>query len=214
MLSINFRDIVSGGSCTFDPETNLPDSNCVFVPSLDDNDDIRSSYMAVPFLPSVDHFSMHTETAFHHDPYKPNKQNFMCDQRATWSVIMENIDFQGVNPMGETPPDTIFRILKPDEGRFALVLDRSGSMGDQDRMVRLKQSTTRWIKYDLDVGTYLAVTSFSSDFATNKRLTAVTDANRNEFVAAVESLVSNGGTCLGLGLMEGMDVRMGRFASI
>ena len=31
----------------------MPDSNCIFIISTTQNDDVRSSYMAVPFLPNV-----------------------------------------------------------------------------------------------------------------------------------------------------------------
>ena len=67
------EDIVYGGSCNFDPDTNLPDENCIFVPNLESSGAIRSSYMATPFLNSVDHFCRNTEVEFHHDIYKPTK---------------------------------------------------------------------------------------------------------------------------------------------
>lgn len=157
------RDIVNGGSCRFDPATNLPDENCIFIPR-GDNSDVRSSYMSTPFLENVDHFCEHTETTFHHDRYLPNKQNFMCNQRSTWEVIEQNIDFMmvGFKPMNTSlsPPPTTFTILQPDDGRFTLVLDRSGSMEDQDRWIRLVQSSTRWIEFDIKAGTQLGITSF------------------------------------------------------
>ena len=49
---MNFRDYSVGGSCKFNPQTNLPNENCVFVPS-GDNSKIRSSYMSLPFLQNV-----------------------------------------------------------------------------------------------------------------------------------------------------------------
>ncbi len=52
------RDYVDGGSCKFDPQTNLPNANCIFVPG-GDNSKIRSSYMALPFLENV---SFHSES--------------------------------------------------------------------------------------------------------------------------------------------------------
>ena len=41
----------------------------------------------------------------------------------------------------------------------------------------------------------------------NKPLTKVTSENRNVFVDVINALKVGGGTCLGLGLMKGMDVR-------
>ena len=165
--------------------------------------------MAAPFLESVDHFCKNTEVEYHHDIYKPTKHNSMCDYKSTWDVIMENDDFINVQPMNITnnAPETQFTILYPDDGgRFVLVLDRSGSMKDESRMERLKQSSTRWIEYDVPVGTKIGLTSFSSQASSDKVLTKVDDTNRQEFVSVINNLRPDGGTCLGLGLTKGMDV--------
>ena len=158
-FSFNFRDSSTGGSCNLDPQTNLPDANCVFVAS-GDNSNVKSGYMAAPFLESVDHFCQNTEVDYHHDIYKPNKQNTMCDYTSVWDIIIGNSDFTDVKPMNnsEGPPETIFEILSPAEGgRFVLVLDRSGSMGEQKppptRLDRLQQSSIRWVTYDVTNGT-------------------------------------------------------------
>ena len=142
--------------------TNLPDENCVFVPS-GDNANVRSSLMGAPFLASVDKFCEGSEIELHHDRYKPTKHNFMCQFRPTWDVIKGNIDFIGVTPMdvNNPAPETIFKILQPDQGgRFTLVLDRSGSMNDNSRWTRLVQSSSKWITYDLNDGALLGITSF------------------------------------------------------
>ena len=165
--------------------------------------------MAAPFLESVDHFCKNTEVEYHHDIYKPTKHNSMCDYKSTWDVIIENEDFIGVKPMNISiaPPETEFTIMYPDDGgRFVLVLDRSGSMNDKSRMDRLKQSSTRWIEYDVTEGTQIGLASFSSGATKGKNLTKVDDNNRKDFVKVINDLKPNGGTCLGLGLMKGMDV--------
>ena len=166
--------------------------------------------MAAPFLESVDHFCKNTEQTFHHDIYKPTKHNSMCDYKSTWDVIMENDDFINVEPMNITnnAPETQFTILYPDDGgRFVLVLDRSGSMESESRMDRLKQSSTRWIEYDVTEGTQIGLTSFSTSASMDKNITKVDDSNRQEFIDTINDLLPNGGTCLGDGLMKGMDVR-------
>ena len=136
-----FRDITNGGLCNFDPVTNLPDENCAFFPSRDGNNDIRSSLMAAPFLKDADHFCEDTETTYHHDAYKPTKHNFMCDRRSTWDVILHSKDFTNVVPSDGPAPETIFNILQPyPNGRFTLVLDKSASMEDFDRMKRVRKA--------------------------------------------------------------------------
>ena len=163
--------------------------------------------MAAPFLSSVDNFE--NTNSYHQCISKPTKHNAMCDYRPAWDVIIDNIDFLNVKPMDTTnpPPETTFQVLYPDEaGRFVLVLDRSGSMADNERMDRLKQSSIRWIQNDVADGTQIGITSFSSQSSVDKTLTRVDESNRNAFVDAINSLILNGGTCLGSGLMKGMDV--------
>ena len=105
------------------------------------------------------------------------------------------------------PPKTKFTILHPDEGgKFVLTLDRSGSMHDFDRMVRLQQSAIRWLRYDVKNGTQIGITSFENSASRDKALTKLTEKNRQEFVDVIDRLKPNGGTCLGKGLMKGMDV--------
>ena len=163
--------------------------------------------MAAPFLTSVDHFE--NTNSYHHDISKPTKHNAMCDYRPAWDVIIDNVDFVNVNPMETTnpPPETTFQVLYPDEaGRFVLVMDRSGSMADNERMDRLKLSSIRWIQNDVAVGTQIGITSFSSDSKVDKSLTRVDENNRNDFADVINNLRPDGGTCLGSGLMKGMDV--------
>ena len=172
--------------------------------------------MAAPFLESVDHFCKNTEVEYHHDIYKPTKHNSMCDYRPTWDVIIENEDFIDVNPMTVPPPETEFKIMYPDDGgRFVLVLDRSGSMddnADETRMDRLKQSSTRWIQYDVAIGTQIGLTSFSTTATIDKDITKVNDNNRQDFINAINGLIPKDGTCLGDGLMKGMDVSFCKLA--
>ena len=163
--------------------------------------------MAAPFLSSVDHFG--NPNSYDHDISKPTKHNSMCNYRPDWDVIIDNVDFVNVEAMDTTnpPPETTFQLLYPDEaGRFVLVLDRSGSMEDNERMDRLKQSTIRWIQYNVADGTQIGITSFSTSASQDKSLTKVDENNRNDFVDVIYNIVPNGGTCLGLGLMKGMDV--------
>ena len=65
----------------------------------------------------------------------------MCDRRSTWDVILHSKDFNNVVPSDGPAPDTIFNILQPyPNGRFTLVLDRSASMEDFDRMKRVRKA--------------------------------------------------------------------------
>ena len=156
----DYRDITDGGSCQFDPETNLPNENCLFFAN-GENYNIKASFLAASFLKSMEFFRMPSEVSCED---KPTKQNALCKYQSVWNVILKNNDFLGdFNPMdpSKPAPETTFEILQPDEGgRFVLCLDKSGSMKDHNRMDRLKQSSTRWIKYDLAEGNKLGVVHF------------------------------------------------------
>ena len=60
--------------------------------------------------------------------------------------------------------------------------------------------------YDIDSGTKIGITSFSSSASVDKDIIELTDQNREEFVHTIDSLKADGGTCMGDGLMKGMDV--------
>ena len=135
------------------------------------------------------------------DIYKPTKHNFMCNRRSTWDVVKNGKDFKGIRPMtDEKSPKTTFRIVQPQSSaRYVLVLDRSGSMKDNNRMTRLKQSAEKWIKYDLKLNSKLGITSFSSDSHGNsatedKTLTALAEANKQSFLNTIERLKPSGRT--------------------
>ena len=124
-------------------------------------------------------------------------------------------DLFNIQPLNtESPPNTEFRLIQsPPEARFTLVIDRSGSMSMSDRMEKLKFTTIRWIIHELKLNTNLGITSFSSNSNGNSAtedmpLTKITDSNRQTFVNAIERLNPNGGTCLGNGIMKGMDVSL------
>jgi hypothetical protein len=76
---------------------------------------------------------------------------------------MDSVDFKTAKPMEAlTPPDTIFKILRPQDERFVFVLDVSGSMVKKDtlRINRLRQSTQRWIQHEVRTGSLVGVTTF------------------------------------------------------
>jgi hypothetical protein len=126
------------------------------------------------FRNQLDQFCEQAENEFSHNPYRRNKHNAMCNRESTWSVIKSGVDFATAKPMGvDSPPDTIFKILRPQDERFVFVLDVSGSM-DMDnnkRIYRLKQSTQRWIQHEVRTGSLVGVTIFR--LAQTKKLVCV-----------------------------------------
>lgn len=85
----------------------------------------------------------------------------MCDLQSTYDVVMQSPDMNNAaSGTWETAPETEFEILKQAQGKFVLVLDASTSMNDFSRIDQLKQSTMRWIKYDIQAGSQLGIVSF------------------------------------------------------
>ena len=53
MINVMLRDAVTGGACTYDATTGLPDCTCVFIPEETPDTNVPTSIMSTPFLISV-----------------------------------------------------------------------------------------------------------------------------------------------------------------
>lgn len=116
------------------------------------------------FLQTEYYCDFENEIRYHNEKL-PNKQNEICNLQSTFDVVMQNVDFQNQEGSGgewDIAPETEFEILKQNIGKFVLVLDTSSSMSKPNvtRFEQLKQSTMRWIKYDIDLGSQLGIVSF------------------------------------------------------
>merc|ERR1719500_1383184 len=164
------RDVVTGGDCSNDPDSGLPDSHCYFFPSVEST--VASSYMALPFLDSVTDFCDQTETNLHHAEI-PTKHNLYCDGRSTWDVIRENSDFaDGANPPNPDISCTtpVFRVVQSKKPKYVVLMDVSTSMetpgnGHLDligvRSENLKNAVKRWVMYEVTDETEVALVVFS-----------------------------------------------------
>ena len=66
-----------------------------------------ASYMALPYLSSVQNFCDNTEELMH-DSDLPNKQNLFCDGQSTWEVILTSPDFaNNNNPADDSISNTV-----------------------------------------------------------------------------------------------------------
>ncbi len=76
-----------------------------------------------------------------HNIQAPNKHNIMCNYQSVWSVISSHADFFGgenppINASDFVPPDPTFKVVRSPEGsRYVLVVDVSGSMADNVRIL-------------------------------------------------------------------------------
>ena len=208
------RDVVTGGECSNDPDSGLPDSHCYFFPKAEST--VASSYMALPFLDSVTDFCDQTEANLHHAEI-PTKHNLYCDGRSTWDVIKENSDFANeVNPpnpdISSTTP--VFRVVQSKSPKYVVLMDVSTSMetpgnGHLDligvRSENLKNAVKRWVMYEVTDGTEVALVVFSDVKPGNGNpvifsMASVNDETRAGMVEAVDSMKFFGKTCIGCGI--------------
>ena len=67
-------------------------------------------------------------------------------------LVMSGNVFAKAVPPGSGQGDVPANIL--------ILLDKSGSMDEKNRMTRLKQSTIKWINYELEEGNQLGIVKF------------------------------------------------------
>merc|ERR1719239_764241 len=207
------RDVVTGGECSNDPDSGLPDSNCYFFPRVEST--VASSYMALPFLDSVADFCDETEANIHHAEI-PTKHNLYCDGDSTWDVINEHDDFDDeLNPanpdIGNTTP--VFRVVQSKNPKYVVLMDVSTSMetpgpGHLDlinvRSANLKNAVKRWVTYEVADGTEVALVVFSNVVPTYNPvifpMAPVNNETRGEMIEAVDNMKFLGKTCIGCGI--------------
>lgn len=82
---------------------------------------------------------------------------------------------------------------------IVLVIDRSGSMGDNNRMVRAKEAAEKFVSTLLPAdNTHIAIVSFASDVTINQRLTSNVSSLNN----AIDGLQAKGGTFTQAGIKQ------------
>ena len=203
------KDWTTGGNCQTDATSGLPNINC--VPVIGEGNTINSSIMAIPYLNGNNQFCDDTETFYHHED-SPTKQNDLCKGQSTFTVIKQHDDFIGYSPIAKKN-DTIFEIVRAkSSSSFVMVIDVSGSMGgpiSDPRLSRLKQSSQRWLEYDLKDGVSLGITTFSTEATVMANMTTVNNESRPGLSNVLGNLTANGSTCLGAGLKKGLDVLKG-----
>ena len=209
------RDVATGEACGVDSDSGLPDSRCYFFPNI--NNQVTSSYMALPFLDSVTDFCDDiSEANIHHDDI-PTKHNLYCEGKSTWAVIEASEDFaDGANPAKpdiETTPK--FKIVQSRTPRYVVLMDISLSMVTgpdptnqpeltNSRSDNLRNAVKRWVTYEVADGTEVALVVFSNVAPSFDpvifKMEKVSDSSRPRMVEAVDSIEFDGQTCIGCGI--------------
>eukprot|EP00058_Branchiostoma_floridae_P006234 XP_002591722.1 hypothetical protein BRAFLDRAFT_80817 [Branchiostoma floridae] len=214
--SSNYR---TGGRCSMDSATGLPDSECQFFPYLNQGGSGHGSVMYMQFLDAVDHFCDDSDGNHAHNADAPNKQNRVCDGRSTWDVVTSTEDFKApdgtqintARAVASTEPT--FRVVKARKPRFVLVFDISGSMDSIDdvsintpRRSLLHQTVYKLVREGIPDGSHVGMVKFHQWATRLLDLTEIaTEEDRQEIADAVPNEAS-GGTCIGCGLTEALEV--------
>nr|XP_006634877.2 PREDICTED: calcium-activated chloride channel regulator 4A-like [Lepisosteus oculatus] len=186
--------------CSKDQITGLPSANCQFFP--DKTQKTSASIMYLQSLPAITEFCNDKS----HNQEAPNMQNRMCNYRSVWSVIGSAPDFDRTAPMTADPPPPQFTLLQKGRRVVCLVLDVSGSMGDYDRLTRLRQAATLFLREIIEDQSMVGIVTFTSSGTIVKSLTLVHDeTSREELVTALPS-TAGGGTDICRGLDSGFQV--------
>nr|XP_006812942.1 PREDICTED: epithelial chloride channel protein-like [Saccoglossus kowalevskii] len=199
--------------CNPNPEKGvLPNKWCRFYPERDVNKQkATGSYMHMNFLDTVtefchsnasgDPFSLHNSMA-------PNQQNIKCSQRSAWDVMSQSPDFiDGNNPpryVLDTTPD--FIIVKTSPLRIVFVLDISGSMSFNNRIGILESLATKFIRYVVPGGHFVGIVEFDSHATVKSNLTEITSSTTREYLVSLIPSYTSGATCIGCGLLSGIQV--------
>ncbi|XP_057365308.1 calcium-activated chloride channel regulator 1-like isoform X2 [Daphnia carinata] len=199
------KDVVTQGPCRIDPTTGVYNGNCIYnlLPQFVPDSSLMSDYS----IDSVVDFCEDDQDLAHVFA-APNKHNAMCGSYSVWTVITRHPDFA----MNNNPPSDIlfleptFQIVRSSGSRFVLVADTSGSMNDHKRIIRLYESSRRWIKYDISDGSKLGLVQFSNKATITSPMVEITgDASREALIARLP-VNAVGATCIGCGLQKALEL--------
>src|SRR6266446_1025963 len=154
--------------------------------------------------------------ASNHDPDHNTIQSLRHHNESCWETIFhlpklwKLSAFPGLpNPIPPPSVPVTFGTSCGDQ-KVVLLLDRSGSMGDENRLDFAKLGATLFIK-DLRSDAYLGLVSFSDNVRVDFPLTQlVNDSSRNAAINAANSLVPSGETDIGDALLVALNQLSGQ----
>ncbi|KAI0218857.1 Calcium-activated chloride channel regulator 4 [Lamellibrachia satsuma] len=207
-------DYVTGDVCTLDRTTGLPTRTCYFKPDIDAG--VQASLMFYHNVTGVWTFCDNDKTdpdTLHNDE-APNIHNDLCNGRSAWEVMRDHEDFRNGNSPAidrSQKVDPTFRIVQAKNQRIVMVMDVSGSMDKKNsagvtRLQRLRQTVAEFLLKAVPTGYSVGLTIFSDDGLTVAPLTEITSQSVREQLVAKLPVSTIGGTEIGRGLLQGVDV--------
>ncbi|ERE88791.1 calcium-activated chloride channel regulator 1 [Cricetulus griseus] len=185
---------VNEGACRKDKLTGLYQENCVFLPDKQQSE--KASIMYDQTIGSVVEFC----TEKNHNKEAPNAQNKRCNLRSTWEVIQDSKDFQQSTPMTTQPPTPIFSLLQMGQRILSLVLDKSGSMSNDNRLNRMNQASKLFLLQTVEQGSWVGMVAFDSAAYIKSELKQINSAADRDLLTKTLPTVSSGRTSICSGL--------------
>nr|XP_048309633.1 calcium-activated chloride channel regulator 1-like [Myodes glareolus] len=191
---------VDKGTCRIDKLTGLYGKDCVFLPDKQQIE--KASIMYSQTIDSVVEFC----TEKNHNKEAPNAQNQRCNLRSTWEVIQGSEDFRQSTPMTTQPPTPTFSLLQIGQRILCLVLDKSGSMTNDDRLNRLNQASKLFLLQTVEQGSWVGMVTFDSAAYVKSELKQIKSAADRDLLTKSLPTVSSGGTSICSGLQAAFTV--------
>ncbi|XP_048108031.1 calcium-activated chloride channel regulator 1-like [Alosa alosa] len=168
------------GDCAKNTTTGLPTSDCMFLPNQSST--AKESIMAYPGLNSVSEFCT-TET---HNAEAPNRQNQMCGNRAALDVILNSSVDAGAQQSFATIPSVNITFVQRKSRVVCLTLDVSSSMSFNDKILRLRQAATLFLREIIEDTAHVGIVQFSTEAEILKGLTEINgNQSREDLVSAL-----------------------------
>ncbi|XP_036612521.1 calcium-activated chloride channel regulator 1-like [Trichosurus vulpecula] len=195
-------------SCRTDPKTGKLNKDCLFIP-----DKVQTEKASIMFMQSIDSV-VEFCTEKNHNKDAPNAQNRKCNLKSTWEVIQDSEDYKTSTPMtAAEPPQPSFSLKQIRERVLCLVLDKSGSMSNADRLNRLNQAAKLFLLQIIEKGSWVGMVTFDSAASVQSELVQIeTDAERNTLITKLPT-VALGGTSICSGLRSGFKVIGKKFST-
>ncbi|XP_024421157.3 calcium-activated chloride channel regulator 1 [Desmodus rotundus] len=188
-----------GGSCVskackLDKVTGLYEKGCEFIPDTHQTE--KASIMFSQSINSVVEFC----TEKNHNKEAPNLQNQKCNLRSTWEVISDSDDFKKTNPMTTQPPKPTFSLLQIGQRIVCLVLDKSGSMANGDRLKRMNQAGKLFLLQTVEQGSWVGMVMFDSAAYVQSELIQINGGTERDVLIGKLPTATGGGTSICTGL--------------
>ncbi|XP_061489542.1 calcium-activated chloride channel regulator 2-like isoform X2 [Rhineura floridana] len=193
------KESCTEGNCVIDQVTGLLKEGCAFIHDKAQN--ASSSIMYMQSLSSVFEFC----DASNHNAEAPNAQNRMCSYKSTWDVIMSSDDFKFNIPLTSNnfslPPT--FSLLQATDRVICLVLDFSGSINENNWLIRMHQAIEVYLLQIVEDNSYVGIVTFSEVGEIKSQIRQIISADVRKQLASALPVASSGkgaNVCTGLQL--------------